>query len=204
MSRERCKHGLAAGTCSRCASPAAYRSPPRTYARSSAGGVSEVYRGFTMYYTPPPEREWSFRPEPGAKLQSCRSAFQARRAINELLDGTSESTPRRNSAMTSVPKTSSGGAYGSQWTDDGLRACVEAYARMMAAESRSTPLKKSDIVAALVERTGRTKGSIEMRLQNISAVLQDREADWLDGYKPLSHYPERLKSSIDAEYPELG
>lgn len=64
---ERCKHGLAAGTCSRYADPGAYQAPPRSYARSSAGGVSEVYRGFPIYYTPPPEREWSFRPEPGSK-----------------------------------------------------------------------------------------------------------------------------------------
>jgi hypothetical protein len=142
--------------------------------------------------------------EPGAKHQSYRSAVQARRAINEMLYGTSETTPRRDSAMTSVPKPADEGTYGSQWTDEELRPCIDAYARMLAAESRGAPLKKSDVVAELVRATGRTKGSIEMRLQNISAVLQERGADWLDGYKPLSHYPERLKSLIDAEYPELG
>jgi hypothetical protein len=59
--------------------------------------VSEVYRGYTIYYTPPPERVWSFKPKPDAPLQSYRSAFQARRAINEMLDGSSEVWPRRDS-----------------------------------------------------------------------------------------------------------
>jgi hypothetical protein len=58
--------------------------------------ISEVYRGYTIYYTPPPERVWSFRPKADAPLQPYRSAFQARRAINEMLDGSSEVWPRRD------------------------------------------------------------------------------------------------------------
>jgi hypothetical protein len=60
--------------------------------------VSEVYRQITIYYAPPPDRTWSFRASSGEPLQEHRSAFQARLAINELLDGSSEVTPRRASA----------------------------------------------------------------------------------------------------------
>lgn len=169
---------------------------------SSSCGISEVYRGFTILYTPPPEREWSFRPEPGARLHSYQSAFQARRAINELLDGHSESTHRRDSRMTSQPGRS--GIDGTTWSDDELRASIEAYQRMLRAEARGAPLKKSDVVDELVRTTGRTKGSIEMRLQNLSAVLKDHGADWIDGFKPLSHYPARLAELIDREYSDLG
>jgi hypothetical protein len=170
---------------------------------ASSGGITEVYRGFTIIYSPPPEREWSFRPEPDAPLQSYRSAFQARRAINELLDGTSERVPRRSSAATSSPSTARGGSYGTPWTDDELRLCIEAYERMLRSEARNVPLTKAEVVSELVRHTGRTKGSIEMRLQNVSAVLQESGAEWLDGYKPLSHYPDRLKSLIEAEFPHL-
>lgn len=51
--------------------------------------------------------------------------------------------------------------------------------------------------------TGRTKGSIEMRLQNISAVLDHHGVRWIEGYKPLSHYPDRLATLIETEYSEL-
>ena len=69
----------------------------------ASGAISEVYRGVTIYYTPPPERVWSFRPGASVPLQSYRSAFQARRAINQMLDGFSESTPRRTSSAMSIP-----------------------------------------------------------------------------------------------------
>jgi hypothetical protein len=66
---ERSKHGLGIaswGVCGRgevriCLWPGN---------KTSAGGVSEVYRGFAIYFMPPPEREWSFRPAAGAALQS--------------------------------------------------------------------------------------------------------------------------------------
>lgn len=172
--------------------------------RGSNGGVTEVYRGFPIYYTAPPERVWSFRPAPNAKLQSYRSAFQARRAINEQLDGTSESTPRRNSQVTSVPKAggaSESSASGSTWSDPELQASIAAYRRLLEAENRGQPMVKSDVVESLMKTTGRSKGSIEMRLQNISAVLQELQLPWIDGYKPLSHYPERLKQLIERDLP---
>lgn len=106
--------------------------------------------------------------------------------------------------MTSNPRRKASGSYGSPWSDDDLRASIEAYARMLGAEARGAPLRKSDVVSELMQITGRTKGSIEMRLQNISAVLNERGLDWIEGYKPLRHYPERLKDLIGAEYPEVG
>ena len=197
---EQCKHGLTVGTCSRCASPSLSRVGASTEG-NKLGGISQVYRGFTILFSPPPDREWSFRPEPGATLQSYKSAFQARRAINELLDGSSEAVPRRDSSKTSQPKST--GVDGSPWSDDELRASIEAYARMLRAEARGAALRKTDVVAELIRASGQTKGSIEMRLQNISAVLNDRGADWIDGFKPLSHYPDRLAELIETEYSDL-
>jgi hypothetical protein len=101
----RCKHGLAEGTCASCADPQAFRTKPTAGRRTSAGGISEPYRGFTIFYTPPPERVWSFRPRSDAPLESHRSAFQARKAIDILIDGyATSSTPRRDSRTTSAPR----------------------------------------------------------------------------------------------------
>jgi hypothetical protein len=197
----RCKHGLQTGTCSRCASREPYQASQPRRPTSGSGGITEVYRGFTIFYSPPPEREWSFRPEPGGKVESYKSAFQARRAINELLDGHSEPTPRRDTRMTSQP--TSGHVDGSGWSDDELRASIEAYARMLRAEKQGSPLTKRDVVNELMKVTGRTKGSIEMRLQNISAVLDHHGVTWIEGYKPLSHYPDRLATLIETKYSEL-
>jgi hypothetical protein len=197
----RCKHGLTAGSCAQCGRPGADRVAAPRLPRSSGGGITEVYRGFTIIYSPPPEREWSFRPEPGAKLQSYKSAFQARRAINELLDGESEVTPRRDSRALSGA--ASKPVKGSEWSDDELRASIDAYARMLKAEDRGAPLRKSDVVAEVETTTGRTNSSVQMRLQNISAVLNDHGASWIEGFKPLSHYPQRLAELIEAEYPHL-
>ena len=69
----------------------------------SSSRVSETYRGFTIYYTAPPDRTWSFRPTPDAPLQSYRSAFQARRAINEHLDGSSAVWPRKEQTRSQRP-----------------------------------------------------------------------------------------------------
>lgn len=150
--------------------------------RSTGGGVSEYFRGFTIYFTPSPEREWSFRARPGEKLQSYRSAFQARRAINELLDGISEAVPRRDTKATSIPTQtglSSPGSYGEKWSDAHLKASIDAYRRMLEAEGRGRPVTKREVVESLMSATGRTKGSIEMRLQNISAVLDERGLSWI-------------------------
>jgi hypothetical protein len=98
---ERCKHGLAIGSCGACASGNSFRATQPTK-RSNSGGISEVYRGFTIYYTPPPDRVWSFRPSPNGSLESHRSAFQARRAIDVLIDGyVTTTTPRRDGKVTS-------------------------------------------------------------------------------------------------------
>ena len=61
------------------------------------------------------------------------------------------------------------------------------------------PLSKRDIVDGLMTRTDRTRASIAMRLQNISAILDENGQDWVDGYKPLRHSPRRLRELVDAE-----
>jgi hypothetical protein len=57
--------------------------------------TSEVYRGHTIYYSPA-TRTWIVGLRPGTPSDHFASAFQARRAVNLLLDGTSVSWPKRS------------------------------------------------------------------------------------------------------------
>jgi hypothetical protein len=43
----------------------------------------------------------------------------------------------------------------------------------------------------------RSEGSIERKLQNISAVLDLLGAEWINGYKPLAHYQDALVSAVE-------
>jgi len=106
--------------------------------------------------------------------------------------------------MIGQPKPSSSprsGEYGAKWGQSELGASIAAYRRMLNAETVGQPLTKRDVVEALMKVTGRTKGSIEMRLQNISAVLDELGLPWIDGYKPLRHYPDELRRLIERDLP---
>lgn len=73
-----------------------------------------------------------------------------------------------------------------EWSDAELEAAVEAYLGMLAAEQANHPYSKAEINSGLREGqlSGRTKGSVEYRMQNISAVLLELGHAWLPGYKP--------------------
>ena len=43
----------------------------------------------------------------------------------------------------------------------------------------------------------RSEGSIERKLQNISAVLDVLGAQWINGYKPLAHYQDALAAAVE-------
>jgi hypothetical protein len=43
----------------------------------------------------------------------------------------------------------------------------------------------------------RSEGSLERKLQNISAVLDVLGAQWINGYKPLAHYQDALVAAVE-------
>ncbi|MDA0219239.1 MAG: hypothetical protein O3B22_06595 [Proteobacteria bacterium] len=78
--------------------------------------------------------------------------------------------------------------YGSTWTASEIAVIVADYFAMLRMELAGESYVKSHRNAALQELTGRSKGSIERKHQNISAVLQELCAPWVAGYKPLGNY----------------
>lgn len=82
------------------------------------------------------------------------------------------------------------------WSADEIDFIVADYFAMLADELRGAPYNKAAHNRALVERTGRSRPSIEFKHRNISAVLASSGHAWIDGYKPLFHYQEALGAAL--------
>lgn len=84
------------------------------------------------------------------------------------------------------------------WTPAEIDAAVAAYFRMFRMHERGEPFVKADFIRELTATAlqNRTKGAVERRFGNISAVLQERRLPWLKGYVPFSNYPAPLVPAV--------
>lgn len=75
------------------------------------------------------------------------------------------------------------------WSEDELRAAVEAYLDMLRLENSGAAFSKAEYNRRL--RAGplskRTEGSVEYRMQNISAVLAGMGRAGIEGYKAAAN-----------------
>ena len=86
---------------------------------------------------------------------------------------------------------------GTPWSDDEVAATVESYMRMLKLELAGEPYSKAEENRKLRMRLdGRSKGAVEFKHQNISAVLV--ELGWIPivGYKPASNYQRILADAV--------
>lgn len=86
---------------------------------------------------------------------------------------------------------------GDDWTDQENDLIVADYFRMLADELAGAPFIKADANRALRERITRSRGSIEFKHQNISAVLASLGETWIDGYKPRFNFQMPLAEAVD-------
>lgn len=86
---------------------------------------------------------------------------------------------------------------GTSWTDAELDLIVADYFAMLSADLAGEPYVKAQHNAALRELIGRSRGSVEYKHQNISAVLLELGMTWLSGYKPAVNYQNSLVDAID-------
>ncbi|SEN69198.1 HNH endonuclease [Nitrosomonas marina] len=70
------------------------------------------------------------------------------------------------------------------WSEEELRASVEAYVDMHRKEAKGEPFIKKNYYAQLSEKFGRTAKSYEYRMQNISYVYSLQGRRWVNGLKP--------------------
>lgn len=73
------------------------------------------------------------------------------------------------------------------WSDEELKASVEAYIDMLQKESRGEKFVKRRYYEKLSERFGRTIGSFEFRMQNISYIYSQMGRSWVSGLKPAKN-----------------
>jgi hypothetical protein len=86
---------------------------------------------------------------------------------------------------------------GTDWTDREVDLIVADYFDMRDKEFAQQPYVKAQRNAALQELTGRSRGSIEFKHQNISAVLLKLGQPWITGYKPMPNFQKALLDAIE-------
>jgi hypothetical protein len=83
------------------------------------------------------------------------------------------------------------------WSREEVEAAVSDYFDMLAKELRGEPFNKAEHNRALLPMLkDRTRGSIERKHQNISAVLIEAGYPYIAGYKPLGNYQELLRTVV--------
>lgn len=83
------------------------------------------------------------------------------------------------------------------WSEDEIRATVEDYFAMLANEMRGEGYNKSDHRSALMDKlTNRSKGAVELKHQNISAILHEEGLRFVMGYKPRGNYQKVLRNHV--------
>jgi 5-methylcytosine-specific restriction protein A len=83
------------------------------------------------------------------------------------------------------------------WSQEELKASVEAYLDMQRKKSKNQSFVKTEYYQQLSERFGRTKKSIEYRMQNISYVFATLGKEWLPGLKPAKNVGTRVAAIIE-------
>ena len=74
------------------------------------------------------------------------------------------------------------------WTDAENDTIVADYFAMLAGEEAGQPYSKAEHNRMVAQLTGRPRGSIEYKHQNISAVLKGLGETWIQGYKPAYNF----------------
>ena len=88
---------------------------------------------------------------------------------------------------------------GKEWTDDEVRIIVASYFEMLKLELHGHAYSKAEhrqLISPLLP--ARSKGSIEFKHQNISAVLLGLGLPYIDGYKPRGNYQARLAEEVES------
>jgi 5-methylcytosine-specific restriction protein A len=85
-----------------------------------------------------------------------------------------------------------------EWSDPELEEAVKGYLWMLEQEKNRKPYSKAELNRSLREGVlyNRTKASIEYRMQNISAALQEICQPWIKGYLPAKNIGTGVKDRI--------
>ncbi len=83
-----------------------------------------------------------------------------------------------------------------QWSDTDVNQCIALYLSFLDSQQHNEAYTKAKPVRELAELQGRSKGSIECKLMNISAACCALNMPYVKGYKPLVNYNKALEQQI--------
>lgn len=89
------------------------------------------------------------------------------------------------------------GERNKDWTVEELDLIVADYYSMLSAEIRRVSYDKTRHRKALMAQIDRSNSSIEFKHHNISAVLQQLDLPWINGYKPRVHFQKSIVNAIE-------
>jgi hypothetical protein len=82
------------------------------------------------------------------------------------------------------------------WTAGDIAGLLKLYGYFLACQRGGTAYTKAAPVRELAAKQGRSKGSIEAKMMNVSAVLVSLSLDYVTGYKPLPNYNQDLVDQV--------
>jgi hypothetical protein len=82
------------------------------------------------------------------------------------------------------------------WSPEEIKVIVAAYRSMIIDEIAGQPINKAESNRNVRKQIERSKGSVEFKHQNISAVLHDLGLYYIDGYKPRDNYQASLADEV--------
>lgn len=85
---------------------------------------------------------------------------------------------------------------GTPWTTDEIEIIVEDYLDMLQMDVKARSFNKAEHNRMLQERISRSRGSIEYKHRNISAVMALLGLDFIRGYKPAQNFQRQLYEII--------
>ena len=83
------------------------------------------------------------------------------------------------------------------WTQDEVEVVVDAYLTMLRMERQGQRYVKAEFNRKVQAQTGRSKGSVEYKLQNVSEVMVELELPRIKGYKPAEHKQALLRNEVE-------
>ncbi|MBN7820830.1 DUF3883 domain-containing protein [Bowmanella yangjiangensis] len=93
------------------------------------------------------------------------------------------------------------------WSEQEVFATVADYMRMLTLELTGQSYNKAEHRRKLLAKlNNRSEAAVELKHQNISAVLQELGCVWICGYKPRSNYQQALAQCIETwinQHPEF-
>ncbi|MPQ92731.1 DUF3883 domain-containing protein [Thioclava sp. JE_KL1] len=93
---------------------------------------------------------------------------------------------------------------GEDWSEAENAAIVAEYFAMLADDLSGTRYNKAAHNRSLQSQIDRSRGSIEFKHQNISAVLKSLGETWISGYKPAFNFQASLEDIVSRQLQKQG